>query len=112
MVKAEMTLAQLFALVKSCDSSLVTEPFFVSRRSEHTNGDGDVYHLFKDGSIYSFKLDETYWSLDSLKDVLVDDFASELGDRKTLDDVLELKRALDSQCSMMATEGKHPAGVN
>jgi len=98
----ELTLAQLFELVISCDPSLVSEPFFVNRRTEHTNGDGDVYYLFNDGSIYSFKHKETFRSLDSMKDVLCDDWLEILNRCETLGDVLKLKWAKDSRCSVRA----------
>jgi hypothetical protein len=88
-----MTLAQLFELAMGIDPSHVSETFFVNHHMEHTNGDGDVYYLFNDGSIYSFKHEETFESLDSLKNILPDIYGEMLERCKTLDDVLKLKCA-------------------
>ena len=91
----EMTLAQLFEYTMSNDPSFISEAFFVNRRTEHKNSDGDVYYLFNDGSIYSFKSGEAYTSLDSMKDLLLDYIDARLCRCETLDDVLKLKCAWD-----------------
>jgi len=89
----EMTLAQLFEYTMSNDPSFISEAFFVNRRTEHKNSDGDVYYLFNDGSIYSFKDEGTFVSLDSMKAVLLDEYGEVLERSETLDDILKLKCA-------------------
>ncbi len=93
-MEEKMTLAELFALAMGIDPSLISETL-VNRRTGHTNGDGDVYYLFNDGSIYSFKSGEAYTSLDSMKDLLLDYIDARLCRCETLDDVLKLKCAWD-----------------
>lgn len=89
----KVTIAELFSLAVHTDPLLANEKLSMNFGTKHMNGSGDVHYLFSDGSIYSFKDEQSFQSLDSMKDCLVDDLDGMLARCETLDDVLKLKCA-------------------
>ena len=92
-MEGKMTLAELFAMAVHTDPSLASENLSMNFRTEHKNGDGDVYYLFDDGSIYSVKDGASFFCLDSMKDVLLETYGAMQEECKTIDDLLKLKCA-------------------
>lgn len=90
-MECKMNLAEVFGFAVYAAPTLIIDNPPMNCRTEHRNGDGDVYYLFADGSIYSVKGRESYSCLDSMKDVLLETYGEMQDKCRTLDEVLNLK---------------------